>query len=87
MASWCGNCSGQDFTIDDSKSINLSAALQLGVEARQEALRPGSHPGALTRLASDEQLWGTLMGERRRDDFPDDAMRTIRELFDGAWSR
>lgn len=71
MASWCGNCSGQDFTIDDSQSINLSAALQLGVEARLEELRSGTHPGALTRWASVEQLWGRLMGERRRDDFPD----------------
>ena len=85
MASWCGNCSGQDCTIDDSLSINLSAALQLGVETRLEELQPGTHSGALTRWASDEQLWVTLMGERRRDGFPDDAMRTIRELFDGAW--
>lgn len=69
MASWCGNCSGQDFTIDDSQSINLSAALQLGVEAPGgTAIRhpPGcAHPMGQRRAALGNANGGAA------DDFAD----------------
>lgn len=87
MASWCGNCSGATVSVDGSRSVNLSRALELGYEARAEELQPGAHPGALTRWATDEQLWTTLMGTQSRSDYPTEVIDTIRDLFECAWDR
>lgn len=85
MPSWCGTCSGSTVSFDRSRSVNLTAALQLGERARIEELRPGTHPGALTRWATDDDLWHAVMGEQSGRDYPDEAMPMLRDLFDAAW--
>lgn len=85
MPSWCGTCSGKTVSFDRSRSVDLTLALSLGERARLEELRPGTHPGAPTRWSTDDDLWRAVMGEQSREGYPDEAMLTIRDLFDAAW--
>lgn len=88
MASWCANCSGATVSSDGTRSLSLTLALEVGEAARAEELHPGTHPGALTRWATDEDLWRAVMGDAPRSDFPDDGLQgvlLIRDLFECAW--